>query len=264
MPLVLAAFLWLFAIVSAAVFVTRVWWTPDLASVQGQAIDDQFAISLIISGIVFVAAHLALGYFIWRHRARGNGSARYWQDSPKLEAAWTIATAVVFIGLGIQGNNVWAAYFREKMPPDAVTIEVTAQQFAWNIRYPGVDGRFGRTDPRQIDDSLGNFVGLDPADPAGNDDVVTQNIAAVPVNRVVRVILRAKDVTHSFFVPQFRVKQDAVPGLSIPVHFTATKPGEYEIACAELCGMQHYKMRGRLQVMSEGDFQSWLKSRASL
>ena len=263
MPLVLAAFLWLLAIVTAVIFVARIWWTPELASVHGQAVDDQLVLTLIVAGAIFVAAHFMLGYFIWRYRARGTARARYWNDHPKLEAAWTISTTILFIGLGIQGNGVWAGYLRESLPPDAIDIEVTAQQFAWNFRYPGPDGRFGRTDPKRIDDSLGNFVGIDPTDSAGNDDIVTQNIAAVPVNRAVRVILRAKDVTHSFFVPRFRVKQDAVPGLTIPVHFTATLAGEYEIACAELCGMQHHKMRGRLQVMSDGEFQSWLKSRAA-
>ena len=96
------------------------------------------------------------------------------------------------------------------------------------------------------------------------DDITTQNIFAVPVNHPVRVMLRTKDVTHSFFVPVLRVKQDTVPGLMIPIHFTATKIGEYEIPCAELCGMQHYKMRARLLVMSEADFENWLKQRASM
>jgi len=173
-------------------------------------------------------------------------------------------TAVVFIGLGVQGNRVWAEYFLTDAPPEALTVEVTAQQFAWNIRYPGPDGKFGRTDPALIDDAIGNFLGLDPKDPAGRDDVTTQNIMAAPVDRPVRVILRTKDVIHSFFVPQMRVKQDSVPGMAIRVHFTATKTGEYEIACAELCGMQHYKMRGRLLVMPEANYANWLKERASL
>ena len=264
MPLVLSIFLWLLPIVTALLFVGRVWWTPDLASIHGRSIDDQLALALIVAGTIFVLAHFALGYFIWRYRASGSERALYWREHPKLEAAWTIATAILFIGLGIEGNRVWAGYARESMPSDVVRIEVTAQQFAWNFRYPGPDGRFGRTDPRLIDDSLGNYIGIDPDDSAGEDDIVTQNLAAVPVNRAVEVTLRAKDVTHSFFVPQFRVKQDAVPGLSIPVHFTAKAAGEYEVACAELCGMQHHKMRGRLQVMSEAEFQSWLRSRAAL
>jgi cytochrome c oxidase subunit 2 len=264
MPLSLAIFFWFVAIVTVLVFVGRVWWPPELASAHGQAIDDQLVLTLIVSGIVFFLAQIVLGYFIWRYRARGSERATYWHDNPKLETTWTVATVILFVGLGIQGNRVWANYFQAELPADAVTIEMTGQQFAWNVRYPGADGKFGRTDPRLVDDAVGNYLGLDPKDAAGKDDIITQNLVSVPINRPVRVILRSKDVTHAFFVPQFRVKQDAVPGLAIPVHFTATKPGEYEIACAELCGMQHYKMRGRLQVVSQAEHESWLKSRAEL
>jgi cytochrome c oxidase subunit 2 len=263
-PLLLAIFFWFVAIVTVLTFMFKVWWVPDLASIHGGAIDDQLVLTLAISGLVFFLAHLGLGYFIWKYRARGSERASYWHESPKLETTWTVITAIVFIGLAIQGNRVWASYFRAETPSDAVTVEVTAQQFAWNVRYAGADGKFGRVDPKLINDSLGEYLGVDPNDPAGQDDVVAQNIIAVPVNRAVRVLLRSKDVTHSFFLPQMRVKQDAVPGMMIPVQFTATKAGEYELACAELCGMQHYKMRGRLLVMPQTEFDDWLKKRASL
>jgi cytochrome c oxidase subunit 2 len=261
-PAALAGFLWLLAIGTVALFSARTWWLPDLASAHGGAIDRQFVLTLGIAGIVFFIAHLALGYLTWRYRGGSHERARWLEGNHKFEAAWTIATAVLFIGLAVQGNRVWARYGSETIPPDAISIEITAQQFAWNVRYTGADGRFGRTDSRHIDDATGNYVGLDPADPAGADDIVAQNVMAVPVGRVVRLMLRSKDVIHSFFVPQLRVKQDAVPGLTIPLHFTATKPGEYEIACAELCGMQHYKMRGRIQVLTEPQFRSWLQSHA--
>jgi cytochrome c oxidase subunit II len=261
-PAALAGFLWLLAIATVAIFGARLWWTPELASVHGRAIDDQLVFTLAIAGIVFLLAHFALGYFAWRYRGGNQERARWLEGNHKLEAIWTVATALLFIGLGIQGNAVWARYLSETIPDDAISIEISAQQFAWNIRYPGADGRFGRTDPRRIDDSTGNYVGLDPADSAGADDIVTQNVLAIPAGRAVRIMLRSKDVIHSFFVPQFRVKQDAVPGLTIPIHFTATKPGEYEVACAELCGMQHHKMRARLQVLSESEFQNWLKAHA--
>jgi cytochrome c oxidase subunit 2 len=262
MALPLAIFFWLVAIVTVALFLGRVWWLPDLASTHGGAIDDQLILTLAVAGLVFFLAQIGLGYFIWRFRARGGERALYWHENSKLETTWTVLTAALFIGLGIQGNHVWAGLVHRVSPPDAVTIEVTAQQFAWNIRYPGPDGKFGRTSPKLINDANANFLGLDDTDPAAADDVTTQNVMAVPVNRPVRVILRSKDVTHSFHVPQLRVKQDAVPGLSIPVLFTAARPGEFEIACVELCGMQHYKMRGRLLVTAEPEFQSWLKQRA--
>ncbi len=263
MPLVLGLFFWAVAIITVAIFIGRVWWMPELASVHGAGIDHQFVLTLVVAGVAFFLAQVALGYLIWRYRGRGTERATYWHESPKLEVTWTAVTAIVFIGLAVQGNRIWARYIFASLAPGATVVEVTAQQFAWNIRYAGADGQFGRTNPRLINDANAEFLGLDPKDPAGKDDIVTQNILAVPVNRPVRVMLRTKDVTHSFFVPNLRVKQDAVPGLTIPVNFTPTKVGEFEIACAELCGMQHYKMRARLLVMPEAEYQNWLKKRAS-
>jgi len=263
MALVYALLLWLIATSTVVIFIGRVWWYPELISRAAQAIDDQSILTFIVTGIVFFLAQVALGYFIWRYRARGNSSAAYWHESPKLEMTWTVLTAIVFVGLGIQGNRVWAGLWITEAPADALTIEVVPQQFVWNIRYPGLDGQFGRTEVGLISDAAGNPLGLDDTDPAARDDIVAINQMAIPVNRPIRVILRTKDVTHSFFVPQLRVKQDAVPGMAIMIHFTANKLGEYEIACAELCGMQHYKMRSRLIVMSEPDYENWLKQRSA-
>jgi cytochrome c oxidase subunit II len=264
MAFVLGLFFSAVAITTVGLFLAKLWWLPELISVHGAAVDRQLTVTLTIAGVVFFLAQVALGVFVWKFRGRGEERASYWHENSKLEATWTILTAALFVGLGIEGNRVWAQYFLTAAPPDAVVVELTAQQFAWNIRYPGADRQFGRTDPKLIDDAAGNYIGLDPGDGPGKDDVVTQNIMAIPVNRPVRIILRSKDVTHSFFVPQLRVKQDAVPGMGIQVHFTSTRTGEFEIACAELCGMQHYKMRGRLLVMSDADFDTWLKSRAAL
>lgn len=263
MALMLALFFWFVATATVAIFLGRVWWMPELISVHGRAIDNELVLTLAVAGVVFFLAQVGLGYLIWRYRAQRVERAANWHENPKLEATWTIVTAVIFVALGIQGDRVWA-HLLVQPPPDALTIEVTAQQFAWNIRYPGPDGQFGRTSPSLIKDSEGNYLGLDPKDRAGADDLVVQNIMAVPLNRPVRVMLRTKDVIHSFFVPPLRVKQDAVPGMGITIHFIATRTGEYEIACAELCGMQHYKMRGRLLVMEEAQFEKWLKERSAL
>lgn len=263
MALLLGLFFVAVGTVTVGILVFKVWWLPELISVHGAAIDDQLVMTLIIAGTVFFLAQIALGYFIWKFRGQGRAASN-WHENPKLEFTWTAITLVIFVGLGISGNRIWAAYFQAPVPADAVMVELTAQQFAWNFRYPGADGVLGRTNSALIDDANGNYIGLDPKDPAGKDDVTTQNIMAIPVNRPIRVMLRSKDVTHSFFVPQLRVKQDAVPGLGIGVSFTATKIGEFEIACAELCGMQHYKMRGRLLVMTQADFDQWLKTRAAM
>jgi cytochrome c oxidase subunit II len=262
MAFLLAVFFCLMATITVVLFWGHVWWMPELISVHGAAVDHELVLTLIIAGIAFFLAQVALGYFIWRFRGKGTERASNWHENRKLEILWTVVTAIVFVGLAIRGNRVWADYILSDVPANAMTVEVTAQQFAWNIRYPGPDGQFGRTNPSLIDDATGNFLGIDPNDPNGKDDITTQNIIAVPVNRPVLVILRTKDVTHSFFVPVLRLKQDAVPGMAIRVHFTAEKTGEYEVACAELCGMQHYKMRARFLVMQEEEFQNWLKARA--
>jgi cytochrome c oxidase subunit II len=264
MAVSLALFFWLMASITVAIFLGKVWWLPELISVHGKAIDDQLILTLIVAGIAFFLAQIGLGYAIWKYRRRDSSRAEHWHENARMEWMWTTVTAIVFIWLAVQGDRIWANYILTPPPAGALTVEVTPQQFAWNIRYAGADGRFGRTDVRLINDGNANFLGLDPKDAASRDDVVTQNILAVPVNQPVRILLRSKDVTHSFFVPVLRVKQDAVPGLTIPVHFTATKTGEYEIACAELCGMQHYKMRARLLVMQQADFENWLKQRANM
>jgi cytochrome c oxidase subunit 2 len=262
MALVFALLLWGIAAVTVGLFIGKVWWLPELISVEGTAIDEQFLLTIIVVGVVFFLAQVGLGYFIWRYRAKGDEKALYWHENPKLEATWTIATAIVFVGLGIQGNRVWSDLRLPGAPANAVQVEVTGQQFAWNFRYPGPDGKFGRTEPKLIDDSGGNPLGLDEKDPAAKDDIVVATMA-VPVHRPVWVTLRSKDVTHALYSPNLRIKQDAVPGMAIPVHFTATKVGKYEIGCAELCGMFHYRMRSFLDVMTEEQFQSWLKERSN-
>jgi cytochrome c oxidase subunit 2 len=141
-------------------------------------------------------------------------------------------------------------------PSEAIVVEVTGEQFTWNIRYPGRDGIFGRNDPYLIKDD--NPLGLDNRDPAASDDIVEPALLRLPVNKPVRVLLRSKDTLHSFFLPHFRIKQDLVPGMTIEVWFVPTQPGEYEIACAELCGLGHYTMRGLVRVLPQEQFDQWL------
>jgi cytochrome c oxidase subunit 2 len=134
------------------------------------------------------------------------------------------------------------------------------EQFAWNIHYPGPDGKFGRTDNTLV--SAENPLGLDRKDPDAKDDLVTPNQLHLPVDRPVLVRLSSKDVIHSFGLYEMRVKQDAIPGMQIPVWFTPTRVGEYEISCSQLCGLGHYRMRGFVTVESQADFQAWLKDQA--
>jgi cytochrome c oxidase subunit 2 len=200
---------------------------------------------------------------VWKYRETGSPrKVAYSHGNTTLELIWTTLTAVLFIGLNLMGTKIWAAERFDPPGKDAVKVEVTAMQFAWYFRYPGPDGNYGKTSFDNMDPSAGNeaAIGLETNDPAAKDDVVTGTMF-VPVNRQVDLSLRAVDVIHSFFVPAFRFKQDAVPGLVIHMHFTPTEVGDYEIACAELCGLGHYKMHGMVKVVSQEDFDKWIAAR---
>jgi cytochrome c oxidase subunit 2 len=263
MGIALLAVIWLITLVSTYFFVAKTWWLPHGAAAAASWIDSQFALTYIVMGVVFLAAQLALGYLVWKYRERpSSGPVRYSHGNTKLEILWTALTAVLFVGLNLMGSHVWATERFAPAQAGAVPVEVTGMQFAWYFRYPGIDGKFGATDPKLIDPSSGNesAIGLDTTDAASKDDVVSGTMY-LPVGREVDLHLRAVDVIHSFFVPSMRFKQDAVPGLDIHMHFTPTEVGEYEIACAELCGLGHYKMHGMLHVVSPDEFDKWVAAR---
>lgn len=257
----LMIFLVVFTLITLYLFVAKVWWPPDPITSFGREIDRQFFRTFVIVGIVFVLSQLALGWVVFRYRDTG-GRAVYSHGNNTMEFLWTLATAVLFIGLGVYAEKAWAEVHFRGASPGALQIEVQGQQFKWYFRYPGPDGKFGRIDAKYVDDSAQNFFGLDPNDAVTKDDIVTP-VVAVPANREVELILRSKDVTHSFFVRELRLKQDAVPGMLIHIHFTPTQVGQYEIACAELCGLGHHQMRSFLTVMSEADYQNWLREQAA-
>jgi cytochrome c oxidase subunit II len=251
---VLGLAIWIITLASVGMFVTKHWWFPESISEHGPLVDRQFTITIVVCGIAFAAAQIGLGWVVWKYRDTSSTTrATYSHGNNRLEVVWTVVTAVVFISLAIMGQRVWASLHLHAAPAGSYTIEVVAQQFSWNFHYHGKDGAFGRTDPKLIDDSALNYVGLDDTDPNAKDDTVVSTLV-VPVNRPVELILKSKDVTHSFFVPQLRFKQDLVPGMAIPVHFTVTKTGKYELACAELCGMNHYKMKSYMLVLPENEF----------
>jgi cytochrome c oxidase subunit 2 len=263
MGLAVLVLIWLITIASTYFFVAKTWWLPAGAAASANFIDGQFALTYVLMGIVFLAAQLSLGYLVWKYRERASAApVQYSHGNTTLELVWTVLTAVLFIGLNLMGSRVWAHERFEPAEAHAVPVEVTGMQFAWYFRYPGPDGKYGKTSPKFMDPSAGGeaAVGLDTSDPAAKDDVVTGTMY-LPVNREVDLSLRAVDVIHSFFVPSLRFKQDAVPGLNIHMHFTPTQIGEYEIACAELCGLGHYKMHGMVHVVSQEDFDKWLAAR---
>jgi len=251
---VLGLVIWLITLASVGMFVSKHWWFPESISEHGGAVDRQFTITILVVGISFAAAQIGLGWVVWKYRDSSSATrATYSHGNNRLEVVWTVVTAVIFISLAIMGQRVWAALHLHAAPAGSYTVEVVAQQFSWNFHYHGKDNVFGRTDPKLIDDSSLNYVGLDDTDPNAKDDSVVSTLV-VPVNRPIELILKSKDVTHSFFVPQLRFKQDLVPGMAIPVHFTVTKIGKYELACAELCGMNHYKMKSYMLVLPETEF----------
>jgi len=252
----LAVIIWILTLGSVSLFFVKKWWFPTSISEHAPAIDRQFLLTIIVVGLSFTAAQIGLGYMVWKYGDRGQKDrAVYSHGSNRLEVIWTIVTAVIFIGLGIMGQSVWASLHFNKAPAGAFKVEVVAQQFQWNFHYTGKDGVLGRTDPGLIDDSALNFIGLDESDPNAKDDQ-THSVIAIPQGQPVELILRSKDVTHNFWVPQLRFKQDLVPGMAISVHFTAVTPGKYELACAELCGQLHFKMRSYMLVLPPAEHQA--------
>lgn len=211
------------------------WALPPNYSTQGDTIDLLFWIILVITGIAFLLVEFGIIWFIFKYRRREGRKAHYTHGSQKLEVIWTAVPAVVILILGIYSGRVWASIKSpDSFPQGALTIGVMAKQFEWNVTYPGVD----------------RVLGTD-------DDFTVRNQFHFPAGEPVVVELESEDVLHSFFIPELRVKQDAVPGMTIPIWFDAREPGEFQIGCAELCGSGHYRMRASVTVHSPEDFQAW-------
>ena len=264
MALAIALAITLITLASCGLFLSHHWWFPRAISTIAPAIDHQFTVTFIVCGILFAAAQIALAYFVWRYRSRRK-RARVVpsRGNMKLEISWTAAAAVIFIGLAMMGYRIWARVYFIGPAPGALQVEVWGEQFQWYFRYPGPDGKFGPIHRNLMNDSAGNYLGLDRRhDPASRDDIITTTLA-VPVSRPVELILRSKDVIHSFFVRELRLKQDLVPGMEIPIHFTASRIGRYPIMCTQLCGLGHYKMHASLVVMTRQNFENWLHKAAA-
>jgi cytochrome c oxidase subunit II len=247
---------------------------PALASTHGGQIDGLIGWTHIFMFVLFVGWGGFFTYCLVRYRRSRQPVADYTgvrsHASNYSEVAVAVVEAILLIGFSIP---LWAARV-DHIPAEseALVVEVTGEQFAWNIHYAGPDRKFGRTDVKFLD-VQSNSLGLDRDDPAAKDDVTTMNQLYLPVNKPIIVKLRSKDVIHSFGVPEFRVKQDAVPGLTIPVWFipnvttaemrtrTGNAEFEYEIACAQLCGLGHAKMRGFVTVLPADEFQKWMDER---
>lgn len=256
--MILALVVWITALLVAASFAIRRWWFPLPINAHAIQFDSIFSANLILIGIAFLAAQLALGWLIFKHRDRGQ-PACYSAGNLRLEIVWTVVTLVVFVGAALASTSLWTDVHFTAQSSAALRIEVAAKQFAWSFRYPGADAKFGKTDVKLVNDATGNPFGIDDRDAAGKDDIVSAALR-IPAGRPVQLMLRSRDVIHNFFVRELRIKQDLVPGMEIPFRIQADRPGEYEIACSELCGLGHHQMRSVLIVMPPDAFQNWLQS----
>ena len=261
---VFAVVLTLITLVSVAFFAMHTWWLPPDISTTGAAVDRQLNETLIGTGVLFLAGQLMLGCFAWTasDKARGKKIKAFPGGATPLVTAAIIVVGIEIFTLTFVGSKTWGAIYLAPPEPGSLRIDVQAEQFAFYFRYPGPDDKFGGVHPEKIDDGSGNYFGLDPAnDIAARDDIVAASLV-VPVNRPVALTLHSKDVGHSFYVRELRVQQDFVPGLDIPMHFTATQTGKYEIVCTQLCGLGHYNMKAYLEVLSEAEYEQWLKTQA--
>jgi cytochrome c oxidase subunit 2 len=212
------------------------WMLPPAFSTFAPDIDRIYYVILALTGIAFVIVEAGLIWFVIKYRGRPDRKAYYTHGNATAEVVWTAVPAVTVVVLGIMSGPIWnKVKGRDSVPADAMPVGVHAQQFEWHVTYPGADGALGSA-----------------------DDFTVRNQLHVVVNRPTVVMLTAEDVIHSFFVPAFRLKQDAVPGMQIRVWFEPTAAGRYELACAELCGLGHYRMKAFVQVHTEEDYQRWL------
>jgi cytochrome c oxidase subunit 2 len=239
------------------------WGLPIDISTHGWYIDRLIKVIHIVMALLFVGWALFLVYSLVRFRARAGHKAEYHTKHFKAPTYLEVAVAVTeVILLTAFSFPIWKSYTQEFPPRDkAFQVRVVAEQFAWNVHYPGKDRIFGRSDVKLT--NAMNPLGLDPADPNGKDDVTTINQLQIPVNTPVIVDLSSKDVIHSFFLPVMRVKQDAIPGQKVSLWFEAKQNGEFEIACAQLCGLGHYRMRGFFNVIEKSKFEEWMADQLS-
>jgi len=233
------------------------WLLPFNASAHGAGIDQLIYVLHIFMIVLFVGWFSFFMYCLFRFRQKDGVSADSKPKHFKLPTYLEIGVAVFEVALLCAFSIPMFYFSRVNLPAekDALNIRIVAEQFAWNIHYPGPDGVFGATSVDLMSSS--NPLGLDQEDPAAKDDITTINQLHIPVNKPVRARLSSKDVIHSFFLPVLRVKQDAIPGQEIPIWFEAKSTGEFEIACAQLCGLGHYRMRGFFHIDTPEEFQAW-------
>jgi cytochrome c oxidase subunit 2 len=230
------------------------WHLPSNAALHGHALDQHLLLNLWIALALLALAHIVLlaGLAIRNRNTRPHSKTLF-------EYLPLLALTVLFFGLGIRAQHLWAAQRYTGADLSAMQVEVTGMQFAWYFRYPGPDAAFGTTKLSLASAAEGNPLGLDPTDPYAHDDIVSSQLV-LPAGREVDLTLRSQDVIHGFAIPEMRLKQNALPGQTVHIHFTPQTPGDYAILCTQVCGLGHYRMNATLRVLPPADFTIWLRA----
>lgn len=238
----------------------RVWWFAPLAS-NWASMDNLIIISLVLCGAAFIIINLFIAYTLYAHHSERGRKASFFVDNPRLE--WNL---IWFTGLGIVLLLAPGLYFYAQVinpPKSPYVVEVLTQQWLWSYRYPGKDGVLGPADVKNY--TAANPFGVNAEAPASRDDVpALGGPLYLPLGRPVLLRMRSNDVLHSFYVPEFRMKMDIVPGMVTQMWFTPTKTGTFQVICAELCGVGHYNMVGQVVVVEPDEFERWLEQRPTV
>lgn len=231
----------------------NMWWAPKAVTTGGHEIDLLLMVIFWLTLFVFIVTQVVYIIFIIKYRYRKGVKAVYSHGNNKLELIWTATPAAIFIILALWSDREWLQ-LRGKAPDNALSIDLVAYQFGFHVRNPGKDDKLGKYDQLWIEKGTNDF-GVDSKDPDNRDDYASENQLTLPVNRPVNVILRSEDVIHAFYVPEFRMYQDILPGRKIDwVWFTPEKVGHYALACNQLCGNGHYNMQAKIDVVSQEDY----------
>ena len=251
----------LLAVVIGSVIFNQFGWSFTPIASNWQSIDVAVYVTFWICGIAFVLIGLFMCWAVWRYRYREDHHSHYDPENPRLEKILTVITTIGVVAMLAPGLIVWEDYVT--VPPDAVEIEVTGEQWKWSYRLPGEDGILGTAHNADID-PRSNPLGINTDDRNGDDDIiVTGGPLHIPVGRKVKILLRSKDVLHDFWIPEIRAKMDAVPGIVTYFWFQPTLVGEYEVFCAELCGVGHYSMRNAVHIDTPEDYAQWLDAQVT-
>jgi len=250
-----AGIIFLLVIVGSVLFhIFTPWYWTDIAS-NWVGMDHTITLTFWVGGGVFVAVCLFMIYCLFKFSYKEGRKAEYKPEDKKLEKILTWATTVGVAALLAPGLIIWSQYVN--VPKNALEVDVMAWQWGWQYRLPGEDGKLGTTKVTNINDE--NPFGINPDDPFGQDDVIIQSdVLNIENNRPIKILLRSVDVLHNWYVPQFRSKMDAVPGVVTFYWFEPNKVGEYEVLCAEYCGVGHYAMRGTVIVQDKQSYEKWL------